>query len=52
MELAKSYLLRRGPYAFSRHLMYLSELTLFFSGKPEAKRKVAHEYQLSCQCLK
>jgi protein-S-isoprenylcysteine O-methyltransferase Ste14 len=30
MELAKSYLLRRGPYAFSRHPMYLSELTLLF----------------------
>ena len=27
-ELDKSYLLRRGPYAFSRHPMYLSELTL------------------------
>ncbi len=30
MELAKSYLLRRGPYAFSRHPMYFSELTLLF----------------------
>ena len=28
MELDKSYLLKRGPYAFSRHPMYLSELTL------------------------
>ena len=27
-ELDKSYLLRRGPYSFSRHPMYLSELTL------------------------
>jgi protein-S-isoprenylcysteine O-methyltransferase Ste14 len=27
-ELDKSYLLMRGPYAFSRHPMYLSELTL------------------------
>ncbi len=27
-ELDKSYLLRRGMYAFSRHPMYLSELTL------------------------
>jgi protein-S-isoprenylcysteine O-methyltransferase Ste14 len=27
-ELDRSYLLRRGPYAFSRHPMYLSELTL------------------------
>jgi protein-S-isoprenylcysteine O-methyltransferase Ste14 len=27
-ELDKSYLLIRGPYAFSRHPMYLSELTL------------------------
>jgi len=29
-ELDKSYLLRRGIYAFSRHPMYLSELTLLF----------------------
>jgi protein-S-isoprenylcysteine O-methyltransferase Ste14 len=29
-ELDKSYLLRRGMYAFSRHPMYLSELILFF----------------------
>jgi len=29
-ELDRSYLLRRGPYAFSRHPMYLSELTLLF----------------------
>jgi len=29
-ELDKSYLLRRGPYAFSRHPMYFSELTLMF----------------------
>src|SRR5215207_236252 len=29
-ELDKSYLLRRGMYAFSRHPMYLSELTLLF----------------------
>jgi len=29
-ELDKSYLLSRGPYAFSRHPMYLSELTLMF----------------------
>jgi len=28
MELDKSYLLKCGPYAFSRHPMYLSELTL------------------------
>ena len=28
MELDKSYLLMRGPYAFSRHPMYLSELIL------------------------
>jgi len=27
-EADKSYLLMRGPYAFSRHPMYLSELTL------------------------
>lgn len=27
-KLDKSYLLKRGPYAFSRHPMYLSELTL------------------------
>jgi protein-S-isoprenylcysteine O-methyltransferase Ste14 len=27
-ELEKSYLLMRGPYAISRHPMYLSELTL------------------------
>lgn len=27
-ELDKSYLLMRGPYAYSRHPMYLSELTL------------------------
>jgi len=30
MELAKSYLLTRGPYAFSRHPTYLSILTLLF----------------------
>lgn len=30
MELEKSYLLMRGPYAFSRHPMYLSELILMF----------------------
>jgi protein-S-isoprenylcysteine O-methyltransferase Ste14 len=30
MKLAKSYLLTRGPYAFSRHPTYLSILTLFF----------------------
>ena len=29
-ELDKSYLLNRGLYAFSRHPMYLSELTLLF----------------------
>jgi len=29
-ELDKSYLLMRGPYTFSRHPMYLSELTLLF----------------------
>ena len=29
-ELAKSYLLRRGMYAFSRNPMYLSELILLF----------------------
>lgn len=29
-ELDRSYLLNRGPYAFSRHPMYLSELTLLF----------------------
>jgi len=29
-DLDKSYLLRRGPYAFSRHPMYFSELTLMF----------------------
>jgi len=29
-ELDKSYLLRRGLYAFSRHPMYLSELILLF----------------------
>jgi protein-S-isoprenylcysteine O-methyltransferase Ste14 len=29
-ELDKSYLLQRGMYAFSRHPMYLSELTLLF----------------------
>ena len=28
MELDKSYLLKRGPYVFSRHPMYLAELTL------------------------
>ncbi len=28
LERTPSYLLRRGPYAFSRHPMYLSELTL------------------------
>ena len=27
-KLAQNYLLRRGPYAFTRHPMYLSELTL------------------------
>jgi protein-S-isoprenylcysteine O-methyltransferase Ste14 len=30
MELAKNYLLGRGPYAFSRHPMYVAELTLVF----------------------
>ena len=30
MELAQSYLLTRGPYAFSRHPTYLSILTLLF----------------------
>jgi protein-S-isoprenylcysteine O-methyltransferase Ste14 len=30
LKLAQSYLLRHGPYAFSRHPMYLSELTLLF----------------------
>jgi protein-S-isoprenylcysteine O-methyltransferase Ste14 len=30
MELAKSYLLTGGPYAFSRHPTYLSILTLLF----------------------
>jgi protein-S-isoprenylcysteine O-methyltransferase Ste14 len=30
MTLAKSYLLTRGPYAFSRHPTYLSILTLLF----------------------
>lgn len=29
-EMDKSYLLNRGPYAFSRHPMYLSELILLF----------------------
>jgi len=29
-ELDKSYLLMRGPYAFSRHPMYVSELILLF----------------------
>jgi protein-S-isoprenylcysteine O-methyltransferase Ste14 len=29
-ELDKSYLLKRGMYAFSRHPMYLSELILLF----------------------
>jgi protein-S-isoprenylcysteine O-methyltransferase Ste14 len=29
-DLDRSYLLMRGPYAFSRHPMYLSELTLLF----------------------
>jgi protein-S-isoprenylcysteine O-methyltransferase Ste14 len=29
-ELDRSYLLRRGPYSFSRHPMYLSELILLF----------------------
>jgi protein-S-isoprenylcysteine O-methyltransferase Ste14 len=30
MELAQRYLLRHGPYAFSRNPMYLFELTLMF----------------------
>jgi protein-S-isoprenylcysteine O-methyltransferase Ste14 len=30
LEPTPSYLLRRGPYAFSRHPMYLSELVLLF----------------------
>ena len=30
MELDKSYMLNRGLYSFSRHPMYLSELTLLF----------------------
>ena len=30
MELDKNYLLKRGPYAFSRHPMYLSELVLLW----------------------
>lgn len=30
MILAKSYLLRRGPYAYSRNPMYLSDLALLF----------------------
>jgi protein-S-isoprenylcysteine O-methyltransferase Ste14 len=30
LELAQRYLLRQGPYAVSRHPMYLSELTLLF----------------------
>jgi protein-S-isoprenylcysteine O-methyltransferase Ste14 len=30
MTLAQSYLLTRGPYAFSRHPTYLSEMTLLF----------------------
>ena len=29
-ELDKSYLLSQGPYAYSRHPMYLSELSLMF----------------------
>ncbi len=30
MKLTKNYLLTRGPYAFTRHPMYLSELALLF----------------------
>ena len=37
LERTPSYILRRGPYAFSRHPMYLSEVTLLFGGKNQKK---------------